>query len=43
MHSLDTFIKILAYHAEIAVHATKQNSSLKNRQNKQLSVHETTE
>ena len=36
-------LKILAYHAKIALLITKQNPSLKNRQNKQLSIHETTE
>ena len=42
MYSLGTFLKILTYHEEIALHVIEQNLSLKNRQNRQISVHETT-
>jgi hypothetical protein len=41
-HSLGTFFKILAYGADIALHVTKQNTILENRQNRQLSIDEAT-
>ena len=42
MQSIDIFFKILAYCAEIALHVTKQNSSLENHENIQCLVHEAT-
>ena len=39
MHSLGTFFKMVAYHAEIALHANDQNPCIENCQNRQCSVH----
>ena len=43
MHSLGTFFKIVAYLAEIALHANDQNPSIENCQNREPLVHGATE
>ena len=40
MHLLGTFLKILTYHAKIALHVIEQNPFLRKHQNRQISVHE---
>ena len=42
MHSLGTFFKIVAYHAEIALHVNEQNPSIEICQSKQFSGHKST-
>ena len=42
MHSLGTFVKIVAYRVEIALHVNEQNPSIEICQSKQFSGHKST-